>query len=375
MQAILHFNKFRSKGCILNSLDNPDNVKGHPHHLEYMELVLVLFSKLETKLLDLAIKAKLDLIKDLVEKSKQETTTQQTLPMKDKIALESHIKKKIAFFKQQDHSKWKNFSQKPKSCFAESKKTYNKVKNFKKRTNRRRRKLEKFVKKVLEDGSVVSLINEDMPQGAIAVLGRGLGFIPTPSVIIEEISLDMRHTINRILSSSWSSLTDQPEPSPPTDKIPQKLSQKYYGLQKPAPDQAVNEVVDSMARDLDSRLKSQARDLDSQKKLKKPGNSNLSLEERKGLKWLEDMITKNKLSVVSADKGGATLIVHPELLRRKVLEKLNNPDLYTKLRTDPTQDLHRELFKLWVTGKENGFITPVTAKKLWECQTTLAKTD
>ena len=91
-----------------------------------------------------------------------------------------------------------------------------------------------------------------------------------------------------------------------------------------------------------------ARDLDSQKKLKKPGNSNLSLEERKGLKWLEDMISKNKLSVVSADKGGAILIVYPELLRRKVLEKLNNPDLYTKLRTDPTQDLHRELFKLWV---------------------------
>ena len=107
----------------------------------------------------------------------------------------------------------------------------------------------------------------------------------------------------------------------------------------------------------DSRLK-------SQKKLKKPGNSNLSLEERKGLKWLEDMISKNKLSVVSADKGGATLIVYPELLRRKVLEKLNNPDLYTKLRTDPTQDLHRELFKFWVTGKENGFITPVTAKKV-----------
>ena len=112
----------------------------------------------------------------------------------------------------------------------------------------------------------------------------------------------MRLTINRILSSSWSSLTHQPEPSPPTDKIPQKLSQKYYGLQKPAPDQAVN----SMARDLDSRLK-------SQKKLKKPGNSNLSLEERKGLKWLEDMISKNKLSVVSADKGGATLIVYPDI--------------------------------------------------------------
>ena len=83
-----------------------------------------------------------------------------------------------------------------------------------------------------------------------------------------------------------------------------------------------------MARDLDSHLK-------SQKKLKKPGNSNLSLEERKGLKWFEDMISKNKLSVVSADKGGATLIVYPELLRRKVLEKLNNPDLKDRSHSGP----------------------------------------
>ena len=34
----------------------------------------------------------------------------------------------------------------------------------------------------------------------------------------------------------------------------------------------------------------------------------------------------------------------------------NNPDLYTKLSKDPTHELHQQLFKFWVKGKEEGFI-------------------
>ena len=63
--------------------------------------------------------------------------------------------------------------------------------------------------------------------------------------------------------------------------------------------------------------------------------SNLSKDERDGIKWLQDMAKKEKVSVVQADKGGAILLVTPELLRKKVLEKLENPQLYTKLDADP----------------------------------------
>ena len=59
--------------------------------------------------------------------------------------------------------------------------------------------------------------------------------------------------------------------------------------------------------------------------------SNLSKEEQDGLKWLKEMTVKDKLSVVQADKGGAILIVTPDLLKKKVLEKLENPQLHTKL--------------------------------------------
>ena len=57
--------------------------------------------------------------------------------------------------------------------------------------------------------------------------------------------------------------------------------------------------------------------------------SNLSKNEIEGLKWLKE--TKGKISVVQADKGGAIIIADPNLLRKKVLEKLENEQLYTKL--------------------------------------------
>ena len=66
--------------------------------------------------------------------------------------------------------------------------------------------------------------------------------------------------------------------------------------------------------------------------------------------WLKDMTNKGKISVVQADKGDAILIVTPELLRRKVLEKLDNPLLYTKLEHDPLNNLKKELFETVCNG-------------------------
>lgn len=67
---------------------------------------------------------------------------------------------------------------------------------------------------------------------------------------------------------------------------------------------------------------------------------------------------------VPADKGGAILIVHPDLLVKKTMEKLNNTDLYTKLAKDTTHELHNALYKTWVLGKTKGFITAEDAKEV-----------
>jgi len=80
------------------------------------------------------------------------------------------------------------------------------------------------------------------------------------------------------------------------------------------------------------------------------------------LSWLQKNITEDKISVVQADKGGAILIVTPELLKKKTMEKLNNINIYEKLDEDPTKEIHKELVDLWVYAKENNFVTPKVAK-------------
>ena len=73
-------------------------------------------------------------------------------------------------------------------------------------------------------------------------------------------------------------------------------------------------------------------------------------------------ISENKIAITEADKGGAILIVDPELLRKKTLEKLHNTDLYEKVEQDPTKDLHKELVNHWIRAKTENIITAREAK-------------
>ena len=137
------------------------------------------------------------------------------------------------------------------------------------RQNRRKRDCEKQAKKVLEDGSVVILIDQqqigDIPMGAISVLGKGLGFVPTPELDVMDNRLDMRLTVNRILSSSKSNLkTDStednndsinsPDNLPESSLFPQKLLHKNYYKHLPSEDREVNDIVNSMQTELDQLL-------------------------------------------------------------------------------------------------------------------------
>ena len=73
------------------------------------------------------------------------------------------------------------------------------------------------------------------------------------------------------------------------------------------------------------------------------------------------LATAGEIAVVKADKGGALLIVYPELLRRKVFAKLEKEDLYVQFKEDPSSELYTDLFDLWVHGKLQGYISPQEA--------------
>ena len=188
-------------------------------------------------------------------------------------------------------------------------------------------------------------MNEEIPLGAIALLGKGLNYIPTPTVDPRQEQLDMRLAQNQILKVANQSSND---PVTCSSGVPSSLFRTYYGLRNPADENVVNTIVESMINEHNVKL---------QKYRPHKYKKNITKDEENGLKWLIKKTSAGDIAVVKADKGGALLIVYPDLLRSKVIEKLENEDLYIQFKNDPSDKLHSELFDLWVDGKIKGYVS------------------
>ena len=307
------------------------------------ETRMKLFSTWETELLDIAIKEKIGLTKNL----RKQTRGQINVPLSDVDVknMDEHFKEKLAFYMVQNKTKWKSWPN--KTTKAKTTET-----NYKRRKKRRKKKTEESAKKAIDSGSVVVLVEKDVPEDAISVLGKGLNFTPTPTLNVKEEQLDMRLATNNILRTAYISPENQTNIK---SSIPSKLSRKVYAASYPAEEAAINNLTNKIAEDHNGRLQFEEQ---PSKKM------NITKDEVEGLQWLTKETREGNIAVVKADKGGALLIVTPELLEESVREKLENPDLYQKLDNDPTQMLHNELFDIWVTGKRKGFVTPFEAHKV-----------
>ena len=88
------------------------------------------------------------------------------------------------------------------------------------------------------------LVEEEIPLGAIALLGKGLGFIPTTPPDKENIRLDMKLVCNKISNRSNYNLCRQRSEEELTDvekekidyQIPQKLRYNNYSYVLPSSD-------------------------------------------------------------------------------------------------------------------------------------------
>ena len=159
------------------------------------------FSQFETILLNHQIAAKDMKIKELIELSKDEPLSR--LPAVDRKKLYKHFRKKLKFYELQDTTRWATWPEKEViQSQTQKQKMKKKDRNFKKRQKRRSRKTRYLAKKAIESGSVVVLVNKEVPPGAIALLGKGLNYIPTPKENIMEEQLDMRLNTNRILNTA-----------------------------------------------------------------------------------------------------------------------------------------------------------------------------
>ena len=88
---------------------------------------------------------------------------------------------------------------------------------------------------------------------------------------------------------------------------------------------------------------------------------NLSLIEKRGLRWLQKNVLDEQICVCKADKGGAILLVPPEMLTEKIEEKVKNTDIYEELEADPREEIYDDMLDKWRKALNEGFVTEIEA--------------
>ena len=83
-----------------------------------------------------------------------------------------------------------------------------------------------------------------------------------------------------------------------------------------------------------------------------------------GLKWLQNKVENLEIDICKADKGGAILLVPADYLRKKIREKVEDPEKFEVLKKDVRPDLYDSVFSQWKYGLSEGFVTNDEAKQV-----------
>jgi hypothetical protein len=140
----------------------PQSIRISGANVVQEEEKLKLFSQFESILLEHQITAKDVKIKELKELSNDVPFSK--LPAVDRKKLYKHFQKKLKFYKTQNTTRWALWPEKviaTKQSPSQIRKK--KDRNFRKRQKRRNRKTKHLAKKALESGSVVVLVEDDVP--------------------------------------------------------------------------------------------------------------------------------------------------------------------------------------------------------------------
>ena len=216
---------------------------------------------------------------------------------------------------------------------------------------------------LIKNGNVRVLVNTKIPDEAIAVLGKGLGYVPTPNHDFNELRLDARRVVNGLSrrQAIVEEISKDPSQAETTDNgenkplLPAKLRQPTYFLSRyDNPDPEVTAAINHINANInaDSFQKGTVQ------------SHNLSQAEKRGLSWLRRKVDAEELAICKADKGGAILLVQPNFLSEKVRQKVTDPELYEVLADDVRPSLYNKMIDLWKYGIDSNFVSPEEAKKV-----------
>ena len=256
--------------------------------------------------------------------------------------------KKIKFLEECDNTKFSEWKVKKRVVAVtvdqfNKKVSTKKLKRKLKAKARKNRKIEKAIKerakKALEKNLVVNLTDLDIPDYSIAVLSYGPGWIPCPSFDEMQFKVDGYNAANK---QAWKAVFKNIDQA---NEVPMDL------LKKPvtAPctlfeDPAIKSAKDNIVNFVDNF---------KPKKLQ----SNMNRYEREGYVWLKKAVNEGQIAITSADKGGAIIIVTPQLIKDITRAKVEDPLRYRPLQADPTGLLRARLLELWSCGLEKNYVS------------------
>jgi hypothetical protein len=158
-------------------------------------------------------------------------------------------------------------------------------------------KIKQIVEKIKEENTVINLSNQEVPDAALIFLAKGLGYIPSQKVDIQDLKYDTTEFIRKL---EWKSFFKaNPElatNNDPSGDIHQNI--KVSGFTHP-----------NFSSPLLEEVKTKLYGWIANHTAMNP-KQNLSPLELRGKKWIIDHLKNEAIFVTKADKGGATLIMN-----------------------------------------------------------------
>jgi len=256
--------------------------------------------------------------------------------------------------------RWKDWPQKKKAPLVEKTQTSPSQTPTTKRKRSKAPRVDAIAKEALSNGTVVNLTGLPIPNEAVAVLCKRFGFVETSKfdpLGSKTDCVDTMAKLSRATSRKKKQLKDGEDDDDYGDTveiIPKCLRRKKNSAPYTCGDKVVDELKDELIKEVEH--------------LNPPTpKSNLSPDERRGLKWIKQHTdpVKGKLRVVQADKGGAIIIATKRYIRELEQDKLLDEARYENLGTsDPTDAAQKSLLNLWRKGEDDGHVSREESKEV-----------
>ena len=267
------------------------------------------------------------------------------------------LQKKLRFLRKSDDVKFKSW--RPKSGTLNSqrspasyrnaltrRKTIKKIKRKKRALKQNVNVIERQAEYALRENIVINFTDETIPASSVAFLSYDKGFIPSPTFDSLKFRMDGYNFANKL---AWKYRLQDIETE---QQLPWELLKKPLTAPcQESGNRTVNTIRSDVINFCENLKPSKAR-------------PNLNILERQGLKWLKDATRSGKIAVTTADKGGATLIMHPHQIWSSTESRLADTSQFENLGTqDPTPCLRDSLLSLWKKAWSLGFVTDSQAEK------------